>query len=88
MNERTATLAVEAVDKDRIAVYTSVKMIMNVLYDYIPRAVFYEAEGKLFDAMFINGTELTSNNMRKEYEAWKRIELNALMLKPGIGVQP
>lgn len=88
MNERTATLAIEALDKDCHAVGISVQMIMNVLHDYIPRTCRREAERALFDAMFINGTELTTNMMRKEYEQWKQIQLDIFMLKPGTGVQP
>jgi hypothetical protein len=88
LNERTATLAIEAIDKDRHAVAMSVAQIMSVLHDFIPHACRYEAEQRLFDAMFINGTELTSNMMRKEYEQWKKLEFNALMLKPSTGVQP
>ncbi len=79
-SERTATLAIEAIDKDRRAVGISVQMIMSVLHDFIPRSCYREAEGALFDAMFINGTELTSNLMRKEYEAWKMVELDSLMV--------
>jgi len=81
VNERTATFALEALDKDRIAVGTSVQIIMHVLHDYIPRAVRCEAQAKLFDALFINGIELTGNMMRKEYEQWKRVELDGLMAK-------
>lgn len=89
MSERTATLAMEALDKDRMAVGTSVQMIMNVLYDYIPRSCFREAQDKLFDAMFINGTELTSNLMRKEYEVWKTTQLDlSMFLTTAPKVQP
>lgn len=88
MSERTATFAIEALDKDRHAVDISVRMIMNILYDYIPRACQREAEHKLFDELFINGTELTSNLMRKEYEQWKRTQIDMFILKPSTGVQP
>lgn len=86
MNDRTATLAMEALDKDRMAVYMTVRQIMDLIHDY-PRACIREAEDRLFDAFFVNGVELTSNTMRKEYEAWKCLEIDALMLKPNIGVQ-
>lgn len=82
MTLQTATEAMEALDKDLSATRQSVMAIISVLCDYIPRACIREAEDKLFDAFFINGTELTSNLMRKEYEQWKKFELNALMLKP------
>lgn len=88
MSERTATLAMEALDKDKWATHRSVIEIMHILRDFIPRNCIREAEDKLFNAFFINGVELTSNTMRKEYEQWKKRELHALMLKPSIGVQP
>lgn len=75
MAEATALKAMRALDQDRMATQISVNMILNILRDYIPRSCIREAEGKLFDAFFINGTELTSNTMRKEYEAWKQINL-------------
>lgn len=78
--ERKAIDAIEAFDKDRMAVSMTVRQITNLLYDYIPRACIYEVEDKLFDAFFINGVELTSNTMRKDYEAWKKLELKGLML--------
>lgn len=87
MTERTAILAMEEFDKDRHAVAISTSMIISVLRDYIPRSCLGEAENALFDALFINGTELTSNMMRKEYERWKKLELDVLMLKPSIGAQ-
>jgi len=82
MAERIAVQALEMLDKDRWAVQLSVQMIIHVLHDYIPRSCIREAEDKLFDVMFINGTELTSNTMRKEYEAWKKLQLNIFELKP------
>jgi hypothetical protein len=90
VNERTATLAMEALDKDRWAVKLSVQQIMGVLQDFIPRACHCEASDRLFDAFFINGTELTSNMMRKEYEHWKQLQLESMFLQanPIFKVQP
>ena len=88
MTERTALLAMEALDKDRMAVQITVRQITSIIYDYIPRACIREVEDRLFDAFFVNGVELTSNTMRKEYEEWKKLELNALMLKTTCRVQP
>ena len=88
MTERTALLAMEALDKDRMAVQMTVHQITSIIYDYIPRACIREVEDRLFDAFFVNGVELTSNTMRKEYEEWKKLELNALMLKTTYRVQP
>lgn len=80
MSERTATLAIEALDKDKWAVHRSVHEIMHLLHEYIPKACLHEAEDRLFDMFFINGVEITSNIMRKEYEEWKRLELNVLSM--------
>lgn len=82
MNELTAMKAMEALDRDRRSVQMSINQIIHILYDYIPRSCIREAEGKLFDAFFINGVELTSNVMRKEYEEHKKIELDILMKSP------
>lgn len=82
MSELTAIKAMEALDNDRRAVYMSINQIIHILHDYIPRSCIREAEDKLFDAFFINGVELTSNTMRKEYEQYKKTELEQLMLRP------
>lgn len=87
-SEQTATRAREALDKDRWAVELTVRQVMHLLHEYIPRACEREATDKLFDAFFINGVELTTNTMRKEYEEWKRLELNTTMLSPMTKVQP
>lgn len=76
MTKITPLKACEAFNQDRMATQISVNLILNVLRDYIPRSCIHEAEDKLFEAFFVNGTELTSNNMRKEYEAWKQIDLH------------
>ena len=88
MSERTATLAIEALDKDKFAVQRSVQQVLAILYDYIPRSCFKEAEEKLFDAFFINGVELTSNTMRKEYEEWKKHTLDLSFLSVKAPIQP
>ena len=75
MTERTAIKAMEALDKDRFAVHNSVHSVLAIIQEFIPRACIREAEDKLFDAFFINGTELPSNTMRKEYEQWKKLEI-------------
>lgn len=88
MTERTATLAMEALDKDKFAVHRTVMQVLHIIHDCIPEACRREAEDRLFDAFFINGVELTSNTMRKEYEAWKKTELNELMRSPNIFLRP
>jgi hypothetical protein len=82
MTERTAIQAMEALDKDRWAVRISIQQVLHILHDFIPRACIREAEDRLFDAFFINGIELTSNTMRKEYEEWKKLQLDIFQLKP------
>lgn len=88
MSEKTATLAMEAIDKDKHAVGMSVHQILHILHDYIPRACVREAEDELFKAFFINGVELTSNTMRKEYEEWKKHILDINMLTANRPIQP
>lgn len=87
MSERKAIEAMESFDKDRFAVGRSVQEIMHILHDFIPRECIRDAEDKLFDVFFINGVELTSNLMRKEYEEWKKLDLNAFTLIPYPGEQ-
>ena len=80
MSEKTATFALEAIDRDKLAVRSSVAQILHILHDYIPRACLREAEEELFKAFFVNGVELTSNDMRKQYEEWKKHALDVGML--------
>lgn len=84
MAEATALKAMYDIDQDRMAAQISTNAILNVLREFIPRACLREAEDKLFEAFFVNGTELTSNTMRKEYEVWKQlsIQLPETMLWP------
>lgn len=86
--EQIALTALEAIDKDRHAVGMSVHQILHVLHDYIPHACVREAEDKLFEAFFVNGIELTSNIMRKEYEEWKKHFLNVSVLTAKQPIQP
>lgn len=74
--------ALEALDRDKYATQRSVNEILHLLHDYIPRSCICQAEDKLFEAFFINGVELTTNTMRKEYEEWKKLELNVMMTRP------
>jgi len=76
MREIKAIKAMEAVDQDKWAVHNSVIQVVEVIRDYIPRACHREVENRLFDAFFINGVELTSQAQRKEYEMWKKTQLN------------
>lgn len=82
MSEATALRALQALDKDKFAVQRTVNMVIHLLRDFIPRSCIREAEDKLFDAFFINGVELTTNTMRKEYEQWKKLEIDSMMTSP------
>lgn len=78
MNGQKDIAARDALEKDRFAVELSVRKVMSVLDRYIPQGCFKEAEDELFKAFFISGTELVSNDMRKQYEEWKKRTLDAL----------
>lgn len=88
MSELTAAKALEALDRDKRQVELTVRQVMHLLHDFIPPACHREAEKRLFDTFFINGVELTTNTMRKEYEHWKSIQIEASMLWPVSKVQP
>lgn len=82
MSEQTALRSIQAIDRDRYTVQRSVIEIMHILDEYIPHACRREASDKLFDAFFINGVELTTNTMRKEYEEWKKLNIESMMTAP------
>lgn len=82
MSEQTALKAMEALDRDKWAVNITVQQVLSILRDYIPDACIRDAEDALFKAFFVNEVELTNADMRREYEAWKKIELNNFMRSP------
>ncbi len=67
----TATDQALKIDKDKMAIRRSVDLLMHLLHDYIPPSAFRDAERRLYEAFEKEGVELTSKQMRKEYEAWK-----------------
>jgi hypothetical protein len=65
-------------DRDKMNIQRSVSMILHVLDDYIPHACRRDAYDALGEAMYKDGIELTSKQMRKEYEAWKQLQIDSL----------
>jgi len=68
-------------NRDEAAARQTAHQIMSLLDDFIPRHCHREAFYWIMEASFKEGFELTSKLMRKEYEAWKSLQLNALNLK-------
>lgn len=64
------------IDMDILNVSKSTDMIIHLLHDYIAPRCFREARDTLYEAMIKDGTELTTKTMRKEYEAWKNLNLD------------
>lgn len=71
----TATKEREARDRGEVAVRHTVGQIMCLVGPYIPQRCQEEVMRLLYDRLLEAGVEFTTNNMRKEYEQWKRITL-------------
>jgi hypothetical protein len=71
----TASRAMLVIDKDKMAIRTSIDLLMHLLHDFIPQCGIRDAEERLYEAFEREGIELTSKMMRKEYEAWKSIQI-------------
>jgi hypothetical protein len=61
------------IDRDEINVHRSASVILDVIRDFIPNACFKEAYFELCEALAKGGMELSSKQVRKEYEAWKNL---------------
>ena len=69
------------IDTDMHSLRNTVSTILHLLYDFIPKACYRDAEDKLAEAFREDGIELTSKMMRKEYEAWKELTLDKDIFK-------
>jgi hypothetical protein len=64
------------IDHDRMAIRKSVDLLLHLLDDFIPQSALRDAERALYEAFERDGIELTSKMMRKEYEAWKELQID------------
>lgn len=67
-------------DTDMYAAKRTADQIVNLLDGFIPSACRREAWRYIAEACYKEGFELTSKRMRKEYEAWKQLQVNSLGL--------
>ncbi len=65
---------------DILAARRTADEICHVLSDFIPRASYKDAHEHIFNICLRHGIEMTSKQMRKEYEAWKSLQLKGLEL--------
>ena len=63
---------------DEMAARQTAHQIMSLLDDFIPTHCHREAFYWIMEASYKEGFELTSKLMRKEYEAWKSLQLKGL----------
>ena len=67
---------------DQHAISRSVQWTLAIIQDYVPRACRRELEDKLIDSFEAHGLELTNFAMRKEWEQWKKLQLDVMALTP------
>jgi len=72
---------------DEMAARQTAHQIISLLGDFIPRRCHEEALYWIMEASYKEGFELTSKHMRKEYEAWKSLQLKGSGL-PSSSVKP
>jgi len=65
---------------DMLAAKRTAYQIISILDRFIPDACQREARDFLIEICFKEGVELTSKLMRKEYEAWKQLQIDSLGL--------
>lgn len=80
MSADTATGLKLSIDRDKQNIRQSVYTIIHLLNDFIPSACHQDAQYKLMEAFDKDGIELTNKLMRKEYEAWKELNLDKVEL--------
>ncbi len=67
---------------DELAARETAHKIMFLLNAFIPEACHKDALYHLAETFYKEGYELTSRQMRKEYEAWKSTQLDFLNMHP------
>lgn len=70
------------IDQDKMEIRKSIDLLIHLLHDFIPHSAIRDAERRLYEAFEKDGIELTSKMMRKEYEAWKSLQLEGLHILP------
>ena len=69
-----------ALDKDFYAARQIASQILHLLDRFIPEACREDAYYCMAETFHKEGMELVSKQMRKEYEAWKQMQIDSLGL--------
>lgn len=78
MTEKTATATRIESDNDLHAAMRFADVMVNLLRDFIPHHCLRDARKMLIDTALDQGFELTTIQMRKQYEAWQSTQLAGL----------
>jgi hypothetical protein len=77
------------IDRDRLAVKRSADELIHLLREFIPEHCRRDAWNLIAETFDKHGIELTTRQMRKEYEAWKELHIEgAHLLMPDTIRQP
>jgi hypothetical protein len=79
---QTSLKIMQSKDNDHYTAMHSANQLVHILQRFIPDACLGDARDYIADICFKEGIELTSKQMRKEYEAWKQTEIDLLAFKP------
>lgn len=75
-------------DRDIYQARRTATELYHLLERFIPDACRREMLDYTMEQCYKHGVELTTKAMRKQYEAWQKTQVDMLMLKPNIPVQP
>ena len=78
----TATKIAICADGDVLAARRFADTIVHMLKDFIPENSRRDAWDMLAKAAFDQHFELTSFQMRKQYEAWRETQIDILKMQP------
>ena len=78
----TPTKSIMDRDNDELAARKFADTVLAMIDDFIPTRCRREAWDRLAQKAYDQHFELTSWQMRKEYEAWKRTQLDILNMSP------
>lgn len=66
------------IDHDLYNARRTASEIIHILNRYIPDACRNEAYHEIYRLCYAHGLEFTTKMMRKEYEAWKKLNIDVL----------
>lgn len=81
-SKQTAYQAALSIDRDSMAAKRTADNICHLLRDFIPEYCFRDAWNHLAEVAHKEGWELTNSAVRKEYETWKSLQIEGMLLAP------